>query len=96
MDIPLSMKQHFHILYRILYNSAAPKWKDIGIFLGLDEAKLDVIEVDESRVQSRLEKMLSLWLKQNDSPPTKFKIIEVLKDLDLNAEAEKLEKELTQ
>ena len=90
----LQEKQHFTMLYKTLHNSAS-NWRDIGLFLELPRNQLDVIESDTEKVHSRLERMLSLWLRRVDPLPTKGKIIEVLTKLNLSKEAEELEKELT-
>ena len=67
---------------------------DIGVFLKLDSDQLEVIELEQKDLNSCLRKMLSLWLNGVDPLPTKSKIIEVLKFLNMNHEAEKLQKEL--
>ena len=67
---------------------------DIGVFLGLDTDQLHVIELEQKDLNSCLRKMLSLWLNEVDPLPTKSKIIEVLKFINMNQEAEKLQKEL--
>ena len=69
-------------------------WKDIGLFLDLDQKELNLVESDKDSSSRRLEAILSLWLKQIDPIPTKSKIISVLKDLKLNDEAEKIERKL--
>lgn len=90
-EAPLTTK-NFNTLYKILY-SAAPKWKDIGIFLELDPNELEIIKTNESDAHSRLQEMLMLWLKQIDPLPTKSKMVEVLKDLNYTQESAKLEKQ---
>ena len=90
-DVNLKLKSHLNVLYQELY-SVAPRWRDIGLFLNLDQNELDLIVADEGGVSTRLERMLSLWLKQIDPFPTKSKIIGVLRRLKLNDEAERLEK----
>ena len=94
-DFNLKQRTHLNILYRELH-SVASRWKEIGLFLGLDRNELNVVKADGDGVYSYLEGMLSLWLKQTDPSPTKSKIISVLKALKLNDEAESLEKKLTQ
>ena len=91
-EAPLTTK-NFNTLYQTLY-SAAPKWKDIGIFLGLDQSELELIKTDENDSHSRLEKMLTLWLTQIDPPPTKSKMVEVLKKLNFTQESAKLDKQM--
>ena len=94
-DVHLQHRPHFLILYRTLVKSTAQKeWQDIGLFLGLELYQLEVIESEQKDLKSCLKAMLSLWLNGVDPLPTKSKIIEVLKDLDLNQEAEKLQEEL--
>ena len=94
-DVHLQHKPHFAILYRTLVKSTALKeWQDIGIFLGLELYQLEVIESEQKDLKSCLKAMLSLWFKGVDPLPTKSKIIEVLKDLNLNQEAKKLQEEL--
>ena len=84
-------KTHLGILYRTLFK-CAPKWEDIGVFLELDPDELGIIKSDEGNVNSRLRAMLSLWLKQIEPMPTKSKIVKVLRELNFNEAAEKLNK----
>ena len=93
-DVHLKSKPHFAILYRELF-SVAPQWKTIGLLLDLDRGELNIIKTDEDDTHSRLEGMLSLWLKQIDLPPTKSQIITVLRELKLNEEAQRLKEKLT-
>ena len=81
-------------MYSTLHG-CAPKWREIGVFLGLEISELDIIKSDEEGVHSRLERMLLLWIRRVDPLPTKYGIIEVLRKLNLPKEAEKLEKGLT-
>ena len=93
-DFQLTRRPHFYTLYRTLRTSGAPLWRDIGLFLELDQAVLDTLETEGHKAPTCLEKLLSLWFKEDDPPPTKSAIIKVLKDLKLTAEAEKLRGEL--
>ena len=90
----LTKRPHFYTLYRTLHTSAAHRWRVIGLFLKLDQGKLDVIELETHKASICLEKVLSLWFTGIDPPPTKSAIINVLKELELNEEAEKLQLEL--
>ena len=87
-------KPHFVILYRGLL-SVAPQWRTIGLLLDLDRRDLNIIKSDADNIHSCLEGMLSLWLKQIDPPPSKSKIITVLRELKFNEEAQRLEEQLT-
>ena len=49
----------------------ATYWKTIGTLLGLPEHVLEKIKTDEDMVHDRLQKMLSEWLKQVESPTWK-------------------------
>ena len=49
----------------------ATDWKTIGTLLGLPEHILEKIKTDEDTARDRLQKMLSEWLKQVDSPTWK-------------------------
>ena len=93
-DVHLKNKPHFSILYRELY-SVAPQWKAIGLLLDLDQYELNIIKSDEDNAHLCLEGMLSLWLQQIDPPPTKSKIITVLREMSLNEKAQTLEEKLT-
>ena len=46
-------------------------WKTIGTLLGLPQHILEKTKADEDTAQDRLQKMLSEWLKQVDSPTWK-------------------------
>ena len=42
-----------------------PRWKDIGLaLLRLDPSKLDVIEMENKKLEECLTKVLTLWLKK--------------------------------
>ena len=84
--------KNFNLLYKTLY-SAAVKWEDIGLFLELDANDLDIIDSDKNDSHAKLKEMLKLWLKQVEPPPTKSKMVEVLKDLKFTQEAKKLEEQ---
>ena len=49
----------------------ATDWKTIGTLLGLPEHILEKIKTDEDTARDRLQKMLSEWLKQVESPTWK-------------------------
>ena len=49
----------------------ATYWKTIGTLLGLPQHILEKIKADEDTAHDRLQKMLSEWLKQVDSPTWK-------------------------
>lgn len=95
-DVLLKMKPHFNILYQTLSESARSQWEHIGPFLNLDPVEMDVIKTEtNSNMYLCLNRMLKFWLKQDEPLPTKSKIIEVLRHLKFNEEADRLEKELT-
>ena len=93
-DVHLKSKPHLAILYEELL-SVASQWQDIGTLLGLDPDDCSTIKSDEGDVRSCLRGMLTFWLKQIDPPPTKSKIITVLKKLNLNEKAQGLDGSLT-
>lgn len=86
---------HFNILYRTLYDSAELYWEDIGLFLGLDPSKLDVIKKENNDMKSCLKEMLKWWITRDNPPPTKSAIIDALKDLKLTQVANTLDNRLT-
>lgn len=64
----------------------APKWKMIGLKLGIPLAKLDVIESTESELDQRLMRMTSAWLRRiHDEnkwgPPTWMKLASVVEKI---------------
>lgn len=89
-NVHLKSMPHLAILYRVLL-SVASQWKNIGTLLGLNPDEFNTIKSDEDDTRSCLRSMLALWLKQIDPLPTKSKIITVLKELDLNEKALRLE-----
>ena len=42
----------------------AAQWRDIGLVLGISDAKLEMIEANKSSVKDRLTDMLRLWLNK--------------------------------
>lgn len=60
----------------------ATHWKTIGTLLGLESQLLEEIKSDEESAHDRLQKMLSKWLKQIDSPPTWKYIADAVETVD--------------
>ena len=50
--------------------SLSSKWKNLGVFLNLDEGTLDKIEYDNKKADDCLREMLSAWLKKVTPPPS--------------------------
>ena len=50
--------------------SLSSKWKNLGLFLNLDEGTLDKIQHDNQMADDRLREMLSAWLKKVIPPPS--------------------------
>ena len=44
--------------------SVAPRWRDIGLVLGIADPKLATIEANKSDVKDKLMEMLRLWLNK--------------------------------
>ena len=40
-----------------------PDWMRLGLYLGIDNTTLEIIELNNPRIQDRHQKMLSTWLK---------------------------------
>ena len=60
---------------------ARSDWQDIGIELGLKVADLDAIEKNNhGNVEKCFSKMLTLWLRRANPPPTWSAMIEALKE----------------
>ena len=90
VDSILQMKPHFNILYTTLCKSAAPKWEHIGSFLGVDPLDMDCIGIEKTGdLLACFREMIKVWLRQ-DPPPTKSKLLSVLRELEYNDEANKL------
>lgn len=65
----------------------SPKWKKIGINLGLSPSRLDRIECSETDLDSRLFRMANDWLKGNYNEdkfgyPTWAKLASVVETMD--------------
>ena len=59
----------------------ATDWKTIGTLLGLPEHILEKIKTDEDTARDRLQKMLSEWLKQVESPTWKA-LVDAVENID--------------
>ena len=47
------------------------RWRFIGIELGFDTGTLDAIEYDKRKAEDCLSELISEWLRQSDSKPTR-------------------------
>ena len=64
------------------------QWKEFGRNLGIDEERLDEIEVDNSHTHRRLSKVIQHWLKRNHNeiecgPPTWGNLANAIKPIDM-------------
>ena len=67
------------ILKELYTTTAADKWEDIGIMLGIKPSELDTIKSAENRIpQSCLREMLKLYLQKDSPPPSWAAIVEAL------------------
>ncbi len=71
----------------------APKWKTIGLKLGIPLSRLDVIDSNETNLDHRLMRMSSDWLSGNYDidrwgPPTWKKLASVVEKMNRNVAKE--------
>ncbi len=85
---------HFGTLNDTLCKTVASKWDDFGSHLGIDQYYLDDIKRENDKVHACFREVLKKWLRQINPPPTKSKILQVLRHLDCNEQANNLEKRL--
>ena len=64
------MQPTLQVVLKELYSRVADKWEDIGVFLGIEDGKLNKIKADNSRSTSCLREMLREWCKMVDPCPT--------------------------
>ena len=55
------------------------RWRFIGRELGIDEGTLEAIAVDERKVDDRLSRVITTWLKKIKPKPTQSAIMAALK-----------------
>ncbi len=92
-DEPLQLDPHLSILYTILCKSVAPQWEHVGIFLGVKLPTIDRIRRENDKdVYACFRELIKAWLRQINPPATKSKILHVLREVELNEEADKLQK----
>ena len=92
----LTEKLHFNTLYTTLCNSVASKWEHVGSFLEVKPNAIERIEREKNGdVNACFREMIKEWLKQINPPPTKSKILQVLRDLEFNEEANRLEEKFS-
>ena len=60
----------------------ASRWKTIGALLDIPEHVLDNIQSSEEGIEARLQKMLSVWLKQVDPSPRWKDLADAVNKLD--------------
>ena len=58
------------------------RWKNLGLFLNLDEDTLDTIEHDYKKADDCLREMLSAWLKKVTPPPSWETLAEAVDSFD--------------
>lgn len=63
------------------------KWKFIGVELGIDVGSLDAIEENNKKVEGCLFNLISQWLRDGKSRPTRSALIKVLQSKYLAGEA---------
>ena len=89
------MEPHFNIIYTTLSKSVSTQWEDVSSYLGVDTATVERIGKERSGdMKACFREMLKAWLRGINPPPTKAKILEVLRELDFNEEAGRLEQRL--
>ena len=71
------MRPHPLVLCKELW-SISEEWKEVGLFLNLEEKKLKEVEKHGTTSQSCMKEMLKVWLAREQPPPTWVAIIEVL------------------
>ena len=82
----------FNVLNGTLCNAVAAQWDDFGSYLGVDQSYMDNVKRENDKVYACFREVIKRWLRQIDPPPTKSKILQVLKLLQFNQEADQLEK----
>ena len=64
-------------------NKIASKWYNLGIMLGLDDGKLDVVKADHGwSCEDCLREMLKIWLKQIKHPPSWLALAKAVEEVD--------------
>lgn len=58
-------------------------WHRLGVSLGVDLVKLDMIDEERHRIENKLSRMFRTWL-DTDEDPTWNKVVTALKDMELN------------
>ena len=51
------------VLFCVEQHGVMPNWMKLGVYLRIPLSKLEVIEADRDKVDSRMMAMLDLWLK---------------------------------
>ena len=75
----LPVKPALKDLMKELYTTSSDKWENIGIFLEIEQGKLDAIKAAENQVpQNCLREMLKIWLKRVSPPPSWSAIAEAI------------------
>ena len=62
--------------------SLRAQWKNLGLFLNVDDGTLDAIEIDNKKVDDCLREMLKVWLKKVNPPPSWQMLADNVKLLD--------------
>ena len=67
--------------FKIVFSVGA-KWKNIGLFLDVDDGTLDKIEKDYDQCDDCLREMLKVWLKKVNPPPSWEALAETVEAFD--------------
>ena len=78
-DVP---KPDLSDLIKELYTTVSDKWETIGLLLGIESSRLDIIKAEENHVpQSCLREMLKIWLRRVSPPPTWAAVADAVESL---------------
>lgn len=81
----------FTQLVKELLKVIAAEWEDIGLFLHIEEGVLAAVKADlPGDCQKCFRRMLKIWLKQVNPPPTWSAIIEAIDNLGYESLAKNL------
>ncbi len=67
VGVRLNDGKHLREIFMTIY-SAAAKWDDIGIALGLSSGDIDAINMNHRDVGAKLYEMLKKWIQSFDNP----------------------------
>ena len=84
--------QDLDYLYSTLCKTVAPHWKMIQFSLPMDPFASQHIGQKGEHPYECFKQVLKLWLENTETPPTKYKILQLLRQMNFNDEADTLEK----